>query len=209
MKMMKSHAIASIVILSAIFISACGGSSPKDETTTLSYEDTKESIEAEQESIKASLEVEQESIKASLEAVEESVKESLSSIEESVKESLSSVEESVKESIGIETEASSEVETITEAESDASNEGIRPEFKEAMDSYEQFFQEYADFMKKYSESDNQDAMLADYMDMLSKQVEVQNNLQEIDQSELNNEELKYYIEVNNRISQLLIDVSAQ
>lgn len=61
---MKLHIIASAIIMSALFLSACGGSS-KEETATMSYEDTKESIEAEQESIKASLEVEQESIKAS------------------------------------------------------------------------------------------------------------------------------------------------
>ena len=32
--------------------------------------------------------------------------------------------------------------------------GIRPEFKEAMDSYEEFFDEYIDFMDTYSKSDN-------------------------------------------------------
>lgn len=64
-------------------------------------------------------------------------------------------------------------------------------------------------MKKYSESDNPISMLGDYTDMLSRQAEMYSSLQEIDQSELNEDELKYYVEVNNRISQLLIEVSTQ
>ena len=52
-------------------------------------------------------------------------------------------------------------------------DGMRPEFKEAMDSYEAFYDEYCDFIKKYND---------------------------------NPSELKYYLDVNNRVMQNLVDV---
>ena len=47
-------------------------------------------------------------------------------------------------------------------------DGIRPEFKEAMNAYEAFYDEYCDFMKKYSENPTNLKLLAQYVDMMSK-----------------------------------------
>ena len=53
--------------------------------------------------------------------------------------------------------------------SDVSANGLRPEFKDAMDSYEAFFDEYVAFMNKYAESDGSDlALLSDYTSYVSK-----------------------------------------
>ena len=85
--------------------------------------------------------------------------------------------------------------------------GMRPEFKEAMDSYEAFFYEYCAFMKKYNSSSNPTSMLSDYMSFMSRYTETMTKLNEISDDEMNNAELLYYTEVMARINQKLIDVN--
>ena len=46
--------------------------------------------------------------------------------------------------------------------------GMRKDFKEAMDSYEAFMNEYVDFMKKYQSNPNDTKLLADYAKYMSK-----------------------------------------
>lgn len=85
-------------------------------------------------------------------------------------------------------------------------DGIRPEFKEAMDSYEAFYTEYCEFMKEYSENSTDLTLLTKYSDMLVKAEEMNKAFEEWGEDELSNEELKYYLDVNNRVTQMLIDV---
>lgn len=91
-------------------------------------------------------------------------------------------------------------ETVTETPS-----GIRPEFKETMDSYEKFFDEYVAFMKAYKESDNPLSMINEYTSMMQTYTETMTQLQNLDQSELSTEETLYYTEVMMRINQKLLD----
>lgn len=85
---------------------------------------------------------------------------------------------------------------------------MRPEFKEAMDSYEEFMNEYCDFMKKYSQSDGTDiGILADYMDYMNRYAQLAEDFEAWDDSEMNPAETAYYIEVQNRINQKLLEVS--
>lgn len=44
-------------------------------------------------------------------------------------------------------------------------ERIRPEFKQAMDNYEEFYDEYIAFMKEYTESPDASAMAVEYISM--------------------------------------------
>lgn len=83
--------------------------------------------------------------------------------------------------------------------------GIRPEFKEAMDSYEAFYDEYCDFMKKYNANPSDRTLLDGYMDMLDRSVEMTEKFEAWDEGEMNDEELKYYLDVNNRVSKKMID----
>ena len=85
-------------------------------------------------------------------------------------------------------------------------DGMRPEFKEAMDAYEAFYDEYCSFMAKYNENPSDMTLLLKYGEMLTKAVEMDEAFGEWDETELNAEELKYYIEVNNRVMQKLVDV---
>ena len=62
-----------------------------------------------------------------------------------------------EEPAAVETEAAPESEPPAETEapdnSAESADGMRPEFKAAMDSYEAFMNEYCDFMARYAQSD--------------------------------------------------------
>lgn len=88
-------------------------------------------------------------------------------------------------------------------------DGMRPEFKEAMDSYEAFFDEYCEFMKKYSESANPVGMLADYTEYMNKYTDAMGKMSEIGNETMSNEELQYYTEVMARINEKLVNVSTQ
>lgn len=92
----------------------------------------------------------------------------------------------------------------------AENDGIRPEFREMMDSYEVFFEEYAAFMEKYQQADTAHAanMLADWSNYMTKYADVMSKLQAVDQSELSPAEAVYYTEVNARILKILAGVAA-
>lgn len=84
--------------------------------------------------------------------------------------------------------------------------GIRPEFKEAMESYEKFFDEYVAFMKAYKDSDDPLSMMGEYTTMMQQYVETMGELEDIDESELSEEEALYYAEVVLRINQKLLEV---
>ena len=91
---------------------------------------------------------------------------------------------------------------------DKSVDGLRPEFKKAMDSYEEFMTEYCEFMKKYGESDGTDlGLVADYADYMSKYAEWVKDFEGWDDGEMNTEEAAYYLDIQNRISKKLIEVA--
>lgn len=86
-------------------------------------------------------------------------------------------------------------------------DGMRPEFKEAMDAYEAFYDEYCDFMIRYQDNPTDLMLVAQYGQLLIKMAEVNEAFEKWDESELNNEELKYYLEVSSRVMQKLVDVT--
>lgn len=96
-------------------------------------------------------------------------------------------------------------EAITAPEPEAVS-GIRPEFKDAMDSYEAFYDEYCNFMEEYAEDPTDFTLLVKYAEMLSKASEMDEKFNAWDQSDMTNEELKYYLDVTNRIQSRLIDL---
>lgn len=86
-------------------------------------------------------------------------------------------------------------------------DGMHPGFKEAMDGYEAFFKEYCDFMVKYQENSTDLDLLADYTAFMSQYIETMSAMKNIDDTELNDAELKYYMEVTSRITKMLIDIT--
>ncbi len=89
------------------------------------------------------------------------------------------------------------------------SEGVSPDFKKAMDSYEAFFDEYVKFMKKYMNADSDDmlSMASDYADYMKKYTETMEAMNEINEDELSTADALYYAEVNARISAKLLEVS--
>lgn len=101
-------------------------------------------------------------------------------------------------------------ETAEKEESDTEEElvdGLRPEFKEAMDSYEAFYDEYCAFMKKYMKNPTDLNLLTEYANMVQKDAEMAEKFKAWDNEEMNDAELKYYLDVNNRVMQKLLEVS--
>lgn len=86
-------------------------------------------------------------------------------------------------------------------------DGMRPEFKDAMDSYEAFYDEYCDVMKKYAANPTDMEILTSYTEMLTKAVEMSEKFEVWDDNEMNDAELKYYLKVNNRVTKKLLNVS--
>ena len=76
-----------------------------------------------------------------------------------------------------------------------------------MDSYEAFYSEYCDLLKEYSENPTDLSLLAKYTGMLVKAEEMDAAFEAWDDEEMNDAEVKYYLDVNNRIMQMLVDVA--
>lgn len=93
---------------------------------------------------------------------------------------------------------------ITEAPSSANE--IRSDFKDAMDSYEAFYVEYCDFMKKYKENPTDFTLLAKYGDLVTREVEMAEAFEAWKEADLNDAELKYYMEVNARVLKMLAEI---
>ena len=87
--------------------------------------------------------------------------------------------------------------------------GIRPEFKEAIDSYVAFFQEYYDFMVAYAENPTDLELIGKLADMMEKSTTMSQEFEQLDQSEMSTEELAYYLDALNQIQQLLLDASSK
>lgn len=103
----------------------------------------------------------------------------------------------------------SQDQTAPQAEAPAEEttaDGLRPEFKQAMDSYESFYNEYIDLLNQYKANPTDFSILTKYMSMLSKLEEIDAAFKAWDSSDMTSEELKYYLEVSTRIQKKLVDL---
>ncbi len=86
--------------------------------------------------------------------------------------------------------------------------GVTPEFREAMDSYEAFFDEYIAFMQGLGQEDDGLAFLLRYAEMLGRYEEAMEAMDAIDEDSLSTADELYYLEVLSRISEKLLAVSS-
>ena len=86
-------------------------------------------------------------------------------------------------------------------------DGLRPEFKAAMDSYETFFNDYCDFMIEYEKNPTDLGLLAKMPGMLADLAEMEKAFAAWEDDDLSNAELTYYIEVQGRVTKKLVDVA--
>lgn len=98
----------------------------------------------------------------------------------------------------------SDEQTIPEIPSES---GLRSEFKAAMDAYEEFYDEYLDILKKYKENPTDISLLNKYMKLIGKLSDMDAKFEAWKSEELNAEEMKYYLEVSNRIAQKLLEAA--
>ena len=87
---------------------------------------------------------------------------------------------------------------------DKNNDEVSADFIALMDTYEEFFDDYIEFMTKYNESKDTMAMLTDYLDYLAKFAETMEAFEAIEGQEMTDAEALYYAEVQLRISQKLL-----
>lgn len=93
-----------------------------------------------------------------------------------------------------------------ETDAPSGDSGIDPDFKAAMDSYENFMSEYVDFMKKYSANPTDISLLMDVGKYTSDYAEFVANFDEIGSSDMNVAEAAYYLEVQARVTEMLLEV---
>lgn len=104
-------------------------------------------------------------------------------------------------------EETAQPEETTKPEDTPNDSGIDPDFKAAMDSYEEFMDEYVAFMKKYSDNPSDLGLLADYAKFMADYADFVADFEKWEDAELNTEETKYYIEVQSRVNQKLLDIA--
>ncbi len=84
--------------------------------------------------------------------------------------------------------------------------GVTPEFKEAMDSYEEFFDEYIAFMEKYENSNYSVDLLNDYNNYMAQYAETMDEFEDIANQDLSIFDSAYYLKVQASISKKLLDL---
>lgn len=98
-------------------------------------------------------------------------------------------------------------ETVTVPETTSVSESaIRPEFKKAMDAYEEFYDEYCEFLEKYSKNPSDATLIGQYGKMLTKMTEVNAAFEKWNNADMTTAEAAYYLEVNSRVLQKLAEV---
>ena len=84
---------------------------------------------------------------------------------------------------------------------------ISPEFKKTMDDYEAWFDHYCDVMKRYQEDTTDLALMSEMLDLLSEEADMLEQMENMDQSEMSDAELAYYLEVTLRIEKKLLEIA--
>ena len=105
------------------------------------------------------------------------------------------------------TEPSTEATAPATTEKKEDNNSLDPNFKAAMDSYENFFDEYVAIMKKYTTNPTDLSILADYAKYMGQYADMMQKLEQWEDEELNPAELAYYVDVQARITKKLLEVA--
>ena len=100
-------------------------------------------------------------------------------------------------------------EETTEADAEAAAEedsaSSFEDFKKTMDDYEDFMNSYCDLMEKYNSDPA--TYMTEYLEMNQKYLTVMNELEDLEDDDLTDEEMDYYLEVMNRINTRLAEVA--
>lgn len=110
-----------------------------------------------------------------------------------------------------EKEVSGEIMEQAETKSDETTEtdqdNMSSDFKEMMDSYEAFFDEYCDLVSQYTNNPTDMTLLGKYMEFADKATEMNEAFEAWGEKDLTAEEEAYYLEVSARVIQKLLSVA--
>lgn len=105
------------------------------------------------------------------------------------------------------TEPATEATAPAATEEKKDNNSIDPEFKAAMDSYEEFFDEYVAIMKKYKANPTDMSILSDYAKYMGQYADMMEKFEKWENEDLNTAEAAYYVDVQARITKKLLEVA--
>ena len=125
---------------------------------------------------------------------------------ESLEEKAGELEDKLNETAAEEPGPTETPEPTAEPVEAAADADIRPEIKEAIDTYEEFFREYVDFMKNYDTSDI--GAMGDYLSFLGKYTEYMQKLDDLEDADLTDAETVYFTQAMLRIDQMLLEVAS-
>ena len=87
--------------------------------------------------------------------------------------------------------------------------GIRPEFKKSMESYEAFFDEYIEFLNAFKQDSTSLSMITKYAEFMAKYEKAMSEMDKIDESELTEAEdilfLETQLRINNKLAEAAIN----
>lgn len=87
--------------------------------------------------------------------------------------------------------------------------GVTPELKAFLDSYEAYMDQYIAFMQKYENSDDTYSMLYDYLDMMQQYADFSEKLDQYDTDKMSAVDSAYYLEVTTRVAKKLYAAAIQ
>ena len=105
------------------------------------------------------------------------------------------------------TEPSTEATTPAATEEKKDNNSIDPEFKAAMDSYEEFIDEYEAIMKNYKANPTDLSILSDYAKYMGQYADMMQKFEKWENEDLNTAEAAYYVDVQARITKKLLEIA--
>ena len=182
--------LASVMVIS---LTACG-KSPQEKAAD-AINDLKDQVSAAVDDLR-------DNAGSSISSAAAEAEARMSSAVEDAKDRMS---EALEGNAGKTDEPATEQTAATETAPQNDSGDIRPDIREAIDSYEAFVDEYCEFMKDYDVTDY--SKLSDYMDLVQKQLEMNKQFEELSKKDLNQAEILYYSEVAARCSKKILDVT--
>lgn len=109
--------------------------------------------------------------------------------------------------VGCSTTSSTKEETVQTSTPEPTQETVEidEDYKAAIDSYVEFYEKYAEFMKTYDSSNV--SALTEYTELLKQLNEMNEKWKAVGEKEMSKEEMDYYIDANAKIQKLLLEVT--
>lgn len=96
---------------------------------------------------------------------------------------------------------------VSTIQSSSPSEEVSKEWKQTLDAYEAFYDEYVEFMKSYDSSTLDTETIDHYTELLKKFNTYSSELENVDEDSLSKADKEYFIEVNGRIQKKLLEVN--